>query len=161
MFSDYLAFALLAAVILLEHGLPQAAVVRVLRLARRQLEAAHNQCLKEDPNTLFDERTIAANLKPGMITTDSTHPVFLAFVRLTGSAVDKQRAGDPFAVCRSEYELMMFIKKQPLGVGITFFEFARLIHGLAAHLSQTRAMKRGRRGRTGAELRSKKYRRNT
>ena len=37
MFSAYEAFALLAAVILLEHGLPQARVVRVMRLVRRHI----------------------------------------------------------------------------------------------------------------------------
>jgi hypothetical protein len=41
MFSGYEAFALLAAITLLEHGLPQAAVVKVMRQVRRPLEAAH------------------------------------------------------------------------------------------------------------------------
>ena len=37
MFSGYEAFAQLAAIILLEHGLPQAAVVRVMRQVRGRL----------------------------------------------------------------------------------------------------------------------------
>ncbi len=40
MFSAYEAFALLAAVMLLEHGLPEAGVVKVMRRIRKQFEAA-------------------------------------------------------------------------------------------------------------------------
>ena len=40
MFSDYEAFALLAGLMTLEHGMPQAVVVRVLRQVRSDLERA-------------------------------------------------------------------------------------------------------------------------
>jgi hypothetical protein len=145
MFSGYEAFALLAAIMLLEHGLPQAGVVRVMRQVRRRFEATHAQSLKKDPSTLFDWQAILAQAKPGMIATNNTDPVFLAFVRLTDSSVGDQKGGAAVAVCRGHAELDAFIKRHSVaGVGTTFFEFVGLMHTLAANLSQTRAIKRGR-----------------
>jgi hypothetical protein len=147
LYSDYEAFALLAAIMLLEHGLPQVSAIRVIRQVRRQLEAAHAQCLREDPKTLFDQRAIAARAMPGVIATDNTAPIFLAFVRLTDSSVDHENAGTAVAVCHGDEELFAFIRQHCFpgaGTGATFFEFVRLMHTLAAELSQTRAVKRGR-----------------
>jgi hypothetical protein len=109
MFSGHEAFAQLAAIMLLEHGLPQAAVVRVMRQVRRPFEAAHAESLKKDPNKLFDQQAILERARPGMIATNNTDPVFLAFVRLTDSSV-----GDPkgdVAVCRGHDELGAFFRK--------------------------------------------------
>ncbi len=146
MFSSYEAFALLAAIVLLEHGIPQARVIKVLRNVRRQFEAAHTQTLKKDPRVLFDRQAILAQAKPGTIATDNTDPVFLAFARLTDSAVDDQAGGAAVAVCHGQPELWKFIGKHSIpGVGATFFEFVRLMHTLAANLAETRASKRGRR----------------
>jgi hypothetical protein len=143
MFSGYEAFAQLAAIILLEHGLPQAAVVRVMRQVRRPFEAAHAESLKKDPNKLFDLQAILERARPGMIATNNTDPVFLAFVRLTDSSV-----GDPkgdVAVCRGHDELGAFFRKHSVpGTGVTFFEFVGLMHKLAANLLQVRPAKRGR-----------------
>ena len=49
MFSDYEAFALLAALTLLEHGIPQATVVSILRQVRSDLETAHREKLEKRP----------------------------------------------------------------------------------------------------------------
>jgi hypothetical protein len=145
MFSAYEAFALLAAIMLLEHGLPQSGVVRVMRRVRRQFEAAHAQTLKKDQSKLFDWKAILAQAKPGMIATDNTDPVFLAFVRVTGSAVDTQKGRSPVAVCRGHVELNAFLKKHSVpGMGATFFEFVRLMHTVAGNLLQTHPTKRGR-----------------
>jgi hypothetical protein len=145
MFSAYEAFALLAAIMLLEHGLPQAGVVRVMRQVRRQFEAAHTQILKKDPSTLFDQKAILTQARPGMIATDNTDPVFLVFARLTGSSVDTRTGGSAVAVCRGREELAAFMKRHSVpGMGATFFEFVHPMHALAADLSQTRAVKRGR-----------------
>jgi hypothetical protein len=145
MFSAYEAFALLAAIMLLEHGFPQLSVVKVMRQVRGKFEAAHAQTLKKDPGTLFDQKAIRAQAKPGMIATDNTDPVFLVFVRLTDSSVDTQTGGSAVAVCRGRDELDAFIRKHSApGVGATFFEFVSLMHALAANLSQTRPVKRGR-----------------
>jgi hypothetical protein len=145
MFSAYQAFALLAAVILLEHALPQASVVKVMRRVRRQFEAAHADIMRKDPRTLFDQQEILAQAKPGMIAANNTDPVFLAFVRLTASSVDGHNGGRAVAVCRGPAQLQAFIKRHSIpGTGATFFEFANLMHELAVHLSQTRPVKRGR-----------------
>ena len=145
MFTGYQAFALLAAVILLEHGLPQASVVRVMRRVRRQFEAAHADIMRKDPRTLFDQDAILAQAKPGMIATNNTDPVFLVFVRLTASSVDEPNSGSAVAVCRGSAQLQAFIKRHSVpGTGATFFEFVSLMHALAAHLSQTLPVKRGR-----------------
>jgi hypothetical protein len=145
MFTAYQTFALLAAVILLEHGLPQASVVRVMRRVRRQFEAAHAHIMRKDPRTLFDQQAILAQASPGMIATNNTDPVFLVFVRLTASSVDEQNASSAVAVCRGLAQLQAFIKRHSVpGTGATFFEFVGLMHALAANLSQTFPVKRGR-----------------
>jgi predicted DNA-binding transcriptional regulator YafY len=77
MFSDYEAFALLAALIVLEHGIPQAKVVSILREIRSDFEAAHRDILQKDPKELFDQHSIRAMARPGMFAVDNTSPVFL------------------------------------------------------------------------------------
>jgi hypothetical protein len=145
MFSGYEAFALLAALMVLEHGIPQAGVVRVMRRVRRKLEAAHAQTLKKDPGPLFDQQAILAQAKPGMIATDNTDPVFLVFIRLPGSEVGTEPGGSAVAVCQGRDQLAAFVKKHSiLGMSATFFEFVRMMHMLAANLAQTRPVKRGR-----------------
>jgi len=128
---------------LLEHGVPQAGVVRVMRQVRRQFEAVHTEILRKDPNSLFDAKAIVARAKPGMIATDNTDPVFLAFVRLTDSSVGAQKG--TVAVCRGHDELVSFIRRHSVpGTGATFFEFVRLMHTLRGNLLQIRPAKRGR-----------------
>jgi hypothetical protein len=144
-FAGYEAFALLAATMLLEHGLPQAGVVKVMRQVRAGLEIAHAQTLKKDLATLFDEQAIRSQAKPGMIAVDNTDPIFLAFVRLTDSSVGDPRGGGAVEVCRGHEELATFLKKHSKpGTGVTFFEFVGLIHLLALNLLQVRPVKRGR-----------------
>jgi hypothetical protein len=145
MFSRYETFALLAALMVLEHGIPQAGVVRVMRRVRRKLEAAHAQILQKDPGALFDQQAILAQAKPGMIATDNTDPVFLVFIRLPGSEVGAEPGGSAVAVCQGRDELAAFVKKHSvLGMSATFFEFVRMMHTLADNLAQTRPVKRGR-----------------
>ena len=127
MFSAYEAFALLAGVILLEHGLPQ-------------------DILNKDPATLFDKDAILANAREGMIYVNNTDPVFLVFVRVATSSVGEEDGGVAVAaVCRGLTKMLSFIKQHSVpGTGATFFEFVSLMHALAAHLSQTLPVKRGR-----------------
>jgi hypothetical protein len=144
MFSGYEAFALLVAIMLLEHGIPQATVVSILRQVRGDLETAHAQRLKMDRNALFDPQTVQAMAKPGMIRTDNSAPVFLAFVRLSGSEVDG-KVHEAITVCRGHAELVAFIAKYSVpGEGTTFFELVSLMWKLADNLAQTRPIKRGR-----------------
>ena len=145
MYSAYEAFALLAAVTLLEHGLPQVVVVKLMRQIRDELELAHAETLEKHPSDLFDQEAIRARAKPGMIAFDSTDPVILIFLRLTGSSVDEQNIGTVVSVCTNPNGLSRFMKKHGSpGTGFSIFEFSRLIHLLAENLSRTRVVKRGR-----------------
>ena len=144
MFSGFEAFALLVGIMLLEHGIPQATVVSILRQVHRDLETAHAQRLKMDRKALFDPQAVRGLVKPGMIATDNTAPVFLAFVRLSGSEVDG-KVREAITVCRGHAELVAFITKHSLpGLGATFFELVSLMWKLADNLEQTQPIKRGR-----------------
>ncbi len=142
MFSNYEAFALLAALIVLKHGVPQAKVVSILQEIRHDLEAAHDETLRKDPKTLFDPRAVHAMARAGMIAVDNTAPVFLAFVEVN---VRQGKVRATISVCRGHVELVRFLKEHSIpGSGATHFEFTRLIHTLADNLSKTYPIKRGR-----------------
>src|SRR6516162_2472694 len=144
MFSGFEAFALLVGIMLLEHGIPQATVVSILRQVRGDLETAHARILQMNRKALFNPRAVRATIKPGMIATDNTAPVFLAFVRLSGSEVDG-KVREAITVCRGHAELVAFITKHSLpGLGATFFELVSLMWKLADNLEQTQPIKRGR-----------------
>jgi hypothetical protein len=153
-FSAYEAFALLAAVKLLEHGLPQTTAVKIMRRARPQLEAAHAQSLAEDPNRLFDQEAIHVQSKHRMATTDNTHPIFLTFLKPTGSPAGNRTGGRTVVLYRSEAELMNFIhghlEHSDHAPVFTVFEFVGVMHALSANLARTCAIKRGRRAETEA-----------
>jgi hypothetical protein len=142
MFSGYEAFALLAALIILEHGIPQAKVVSILQEIRSDFEVAHREILQKDPNELFDPQSVRAMARPGLIYVDSTAPVFLAFVKLD---IGKGRVHAFIAVCQGHDGLGKFLKEHSVpGSGATYFQFTRLMHTLADNLSHTRPIKRGR-----------------
>jgi hypothetical protein len=144
-FTSYEAFALLAAIMLLEHGLPQATVVKLMRQMRSELQLAHAQTLEKDPSELFDQNAIRVHAKSGMIAFDSTVPVILVFLKLTGSSADNQSTGTVVSICRNNHELAQFIKRyRSPGIGFSIFEFSRLIHLLQENLSHTPTVKRGR-----------------
>jgi hypothetical protein len=143
MFSDYEAFALIAGLRLLEHGIPQATVVSVLRQLRPDLENANRETLKKDPKRLFDPAAVKALAKPGMIATDNIAPIFLVVLKLPDSTADQVHA--VMTVCRGHDEVTTFIRKHAAtGLGATMFEFAGLMHRLSKALSETRPVKRGR-----------------
>jgi hypothetical protein len=145
LFLDYEAFALLVALSLLEHGMPQTTVVRIMRELRGDLEAAYRDTLKKDPKELFDLQAVRAMARPGMLAVDNTDPVFLALVRVPGRSVGKGKVGALLAVCRGPEGLAKFLEKHAApGLVVTVSELVRLMFGLATNLSQTRPIKRGR-----------------
>ena len=143
LFSSYEAFALLGAILLLEHGLPQARAVKIMRQARRQLEVAHRRVLKTNPH---GSDQIDLSPRPaGSLATFTKDPLFLAFVRVPDALSDNRRGDIPVIVCRSEKETFEFMwKHADVGPGISTFEFGRLMRVMAGHLSKTRIVKRGR-----------------
>jgi hypothetical protein len=141
-FSGYEAFALLAALILLGHGIPQAKVVSILRDVRADLEGAHRETLHKDRKELFDQHAIQAKAGVGVIGVDNTSPVFLAFVELD---IGRGRVHATISVCRGLEEFGKFIREHRVpGCGATHFEFVRLMCSLADNLSNTQPVKRGR-----------------
>ncbi len=144
MFTGFEVFAVLAAVLLLRHGIPQAKVVSILREVRPDLEAAHNEILKKNSEVLFDQQKIRAMSRNGTIGVDSTAPIFLAFAELD---IGRGRVQATIELCRGLHELGEFFKEHSvLGSGMTFFQFTRLMHTLATNLLQTRPVRRGRSG---------------
>jgi hypothetical protein len=143
MFSDFEAFALSAGLRVLEHGIPQATVVSVLRQLRPDLENAYRDTLKKDPKCLFDPAAVKAVAKPGMIATDNAAPIFLIILKLPESTADQVHS--VMTVCRGHDETTAFIKKYTVaGLAATMFEFATLMHRLSKALSETRPVRRGR-----------------
>ena len=141
-FTGFEVFAVLAALLLLRHGIPQAKVVSILRDVRPDLEAAHHEILGKKPEVLFDQQEIQAMSSDGVIAVDSTVPIFLAFVELD---IGRGKVQATISVCRSLDELGKFLKQHAVvGSGSTFFQFTRLMRTLASNLSETRPIKRGR-----------------
>jgi hypothetical protein len=142
MFSGYEAFAIMAALIVLEYGIPQAKVVSILQDVRSDLEVAHRETLRKDRKELFDPQGVQAMARRAMIPVDNTAPVFLAFVKLDAR---RGRVHAFISVCRGLHALSSFFNEHSVpGSGATRFEFVRLICDLATNLSQTSPISRGR-----------------
>jgi hypothetical protein len=142
MFTGYEVFAVMAAIILLEHGIPQAKVASILQQVRSDFEAAHREILRMDRKELFDARAVQAMARPGMLAADNTAPVYLAFVKIDAG---KGTISAVVSVCRGWDEVVKFTKQHSVpGSGATHFEFVSLMHKLATCLSETRPVKRGR-----------------
>jgi len=142
-FSEYEAFTLLTGLLMLEHGIPQATVVSILRQLRSDLERAHRDTLRKDPRRLFDPHAVQEKAKPGMIAVDNAEPIFLVFVKLSGSTAE--RVDELITVCDGHDEMNSFIQKHSVaGLGTTFFELVGLMHRLSTNLVKTRPVKRGR-----------------
>jgi hypothetical protein len=143
LFSEFEAFALLAAVMLLEHGLPQLTAVNILRSVRTALETAYAPILKENTRSNFDAGAIAAQAKPGALAVSTTDPLFLVFATARNLTVAPPSLNA--AICRGEIELNRYVKTAgAAGGGVTIFELAVLIHAFSANLSRTTPAKRGR-----------------
>jgi hypothetical protein len=142
LFTGYEVFAVLAAVILLKHGIPQAKAVSILQQVRSDFEVAHRDTLRMDRKELFDPQAVKAMARRGMLAADNRAPVYLAFVEMDAG---KGTVRATVSVCRGWDELVKFIKQYSVpGSGSTHFEFVRLMHQLAAHLAETHPVKRGR-----------------
>jgi hypothetical protein len=145
LFLAYEAFALLVALSLLEHGMPQATVVSIMREARPDLEAAYRDTLKKDARALFDAEAIRRLVRPGMLAVDNADPVFLAIVKCPAPSADKGQVQASLAVRQGHDGLTDFLKKYAVpGSVATVSELATLMHKLATNLARTQPIKRGR-----------------
>ena len=142
-FSQYEAFALETGLRLLEHRWPQGFVVNALRHIRRDFERHHSRILKQDPDALFDAKTIAASALPGDIGVDNTDPVFLTLV--TGKASYEDGIDDKTSakICRGMEEVSLFVK-QNQAHSWSLFELTTRAHRLREQLALALPRKRGR-----------------
>jgi hypothetical protein len=142
LFSAYESFALIAALVLLDHGIPQAKVVSILREVRPDLEAADRETLQKDRKALFARQTVRELARPGMIAVDNIAPAFLVFVKVNAR---KGMVRATVSVCPGHDELVKFLKEYAVpGSGATHFEVTRLICILVDNLLKTRPIKRSR-----------------
>ena len=92
-FSEYEAFALYTGWRLLEHGLPQATAVSILRQARPRLELKHAEILQWEPTKLFDEKKIFESAQAGTPVARTTRPVYLVIASRRGRPAES--SSDP------------------------------------------------------------------
>jgi hypothetical protein len=144
-FSDYEAFALMTGLRLLQHGWPQSFPVAVLRRLRPELEREHARILKQDPKTLFDQKQIRENARPGDLYIDNTDPVFLTIVSGQDHPKEGPTGNLPCAVCRGREQMFKFVKEQSAR-SWSFNELVTPAHALLSQLSKVQPRKRGRSG---------------
>jgi hypothetical protein len=142
-FSEYEAFALLTALRLLEHGLPQKTAVLILRRARPQLEPKHAEIMTWDPKSIFDERKIRARWQPGMAYLPTTRPVFLAVGGLQKPRKKpSSEVGQEIHIIEKR-DLLPYLLSET-GKSATLFELSKAAHDMRAALTSTTPSKRGR-----------------
>jgi hypothetical protein len=140
-FSEYEAFALLTCLRLMRHGWPQARAVALLRGVRPGLEKHHARILKQDPVTLFDERSIRQRAQPGTLAVDNTDPVFLV---ITSRDQQGRPGANSAAICRGQEELVRFIRALGSAKPWTALELVNSMHDLSSVLANIRPRRRGR-----------------
>lgn len=135
-FSEYEAFALLMALRLLEHGLPQSTAASILRRGRSQLEPKHAEIMKWDPSELFEVTT-----RQGKVGVLTKKPVFMVI----GSRQDHRRQRK--AENAREVEVVndpMPLLRNRAGLSATLVELVKDAHDLRRALMNTTPSKRGR-----------------
>src|SRR5215217_8219084 len=85
-------------------------VVRIMRRVRKGLENEHRHIMEQDAGRLFDQEALRREASPGLASTGSTEPVFLAITAAESLNPRQPKRGlKGFAVCRGRDQLMDFI----------------------------------------------------
>jgi hypothetical protein len=141
LFSEYEAFALLNGLRIMNHGWPQSVTVSIMRRVRVDLEREHARILQQDPDKLFDGKSIRARARPGDIAVDNTDPVFLT---VASKALHSPDASVLLSdVCRGSHNVSHFSRGVDAS-SVTVFEVATLAHTLHSELMKTAPRRRGR-----------------
>jgi hypothetical protein len=83
--------------------------------------------------------------KTGVMAPDNTNPIFLAFLKLSVSAIRGGEVHALVSVCRGQKELAAFIKKHSVpGLGATILKSSIHMQKVVDNISSTRAVKPGR-----------------
>ena len=143
-FSEYEAFALANALILMAHRWPPSFAVSIMRRVRRDLEREHARILKQDPNELFDEKAIRERARPGALAFDNADPVFLLLVSKMPREINETQAAPVCAVCHGEQKMGAFVREMGVASTVTVFEVATLAYSLNHELLNTKPRLRGR-----------------
>jgi hypothetical protein len=141
-FSEYEAFAIANALILMAHRWPASFAVSVMRRVRRDLEKEHGRILQQDPDKLFDEKAIREKARPGALAFSNTDPVFIALAPKMSPA-DEAQAAPSCAVCHGENKVGEFVGETG-AASVSIFEVVTLAHSLNQELRRTAPRRRGR-----------------
>lgn len=137
-FTEYEAFALLMALQLMGLGLPQGAVVGLLRRLRPQLERQHSQILRQAAADILDDERVRLQAKPGDLDF-GTDPRFIVIVWEGG-----RRGSRSIALCRGQRELFELFHRYGPGHSFTLLELTTWALALSPALAGTKPRKRGR-----------------
>jgi hypothetical protein len=142
-FSEYEAFALVNALILMANRWPPSFAVSVMRRVRRDLEREHRRILQQDPVKLFDAKAILERARPGALALSNTDPVFIVLAPKMPRDTDESQAAPACAVCHGEEKIGEFAREID-AASVTFFEVVTLAHRLNQELRKTGPRPRGR-----------------
>jgi hypothetical protein len=139
MYSEYAAFAMLAALRLLRHEWPQGVVVDLLRQARPQLEPEHSRIMTLDPATLFDPNEITLSISSTGLDAGTSQPSLLLIV-----SEEDPRTAKPYPrVFRNSSEAFRFQLAMP-GRASTNLELTNPAWALRNNLLNSMPRARGR-----------------
>jgi hypothetical protein len=144
--SEYEAFALAVALLLLQHGWPQVFVVMVMRRVRSKLEREHTRTLAQDRAWLFDQEAIRKKAQAGDMAFNNQDPVLLMLASKPSGLVGKEDGPDVCDIVRGEMEgsKVMAQHRAKSPCVWTSFEVVGIAHSLSDALARTRPHKRGR-----------------
>jgi len=138
-FSEFESFALLMGLRLMGLGLPQGAVVALLRRFRPQLEQQHAQILRQASAGAFVEQQIRHQAKPGDLAFSTTDAIFIAIVS------EADRTGSrSVALCREQREVFELLHRYAPGSAVTLLELTDSALALSSALAKTKPRMRGR-----------------
>jgi hypothetical protein len=138
-FSRFEAFALLLGLRLMGLGLPQGAVVALLRRVRPQLEQQHSQIMRRAPAGLFVEQQIRRQAKPGDLAFSTTDPLFIAII----SQGDRMGSRS-VALCRGQQDVFALFHRYGPCYAFTLLELTNSAFALSFALANTKPRMRGR-----------------
>ena len=144
LFSEYEAFALMLALLLLDHRWPQRFVVDTMRRIREPLGSEHHRILHLDRDKLFNSDLMRKKTQAGDLAVGNSKPAFL----LIGSdpRTDGRVANGPHVKIFRDYETAFRFQMEKPGRSCTWLELVTPACALRHHLKSSLPKARGRNG---------------
>src|SRR5262249_2690653 len=135
-FSEYETFALMVALMLMQHGWTQSFAVFVLRRVRTDLKRQHTRVLRLDKAELFDQDAIYRKTKAGDPAFTNNDPVLLTIVSVHGRQRNEESKPVACEVHRGMQEAQGWATNSVKGKGggWSMFEITSIAHQLADQL---------------------------